>query len=147
MQKLRESEIWAPPSHPLLQLDVFTIRTVPMDVSLSFRHQVLSCPGLQTSVRPYLGHLPYIQFASRFRFTPLILSRKWERRWQRGVCVGWSRWKSGSEDSDRSEGSCPFSTLVLEHSPPDHPTLSGVRRWHLARDLWEPCRSAVTLLY
>lgn len=35
-----------------------------------------SYPALQTSVRPYLRHLPYIQFASRFGFTPLILSEK-----------------------------------------------------------------------
>ncbi len=35
-----------------------------------------SYPALQTSVRPYLRHLPYTQFASRFGFTPLILSEK-----------------------------------------------------------------------
>lgn len=47
-----------------------------MSTKWSYTTTQHSYPALQTSVRPYLRHLPYIQFASRFWFTPLILSEK-----------------------------------------------------------------------
>jgi len=85
-------------------------------------------PALQTSVRPYLRYLPYLQFASRFGFTPLILSEK------AGEEMAWGNsrdeekgGKSGSEDSDRSEGSCPsrIPYIALTSSPRVEGTVSS----------------------
>lgn len=39
-QQLRESEIWATAPRSLLQQDVFTVRTVPMDLPYLFEHKV-----------------------------------------------------------------------------------------------------------
>lgn len=75
-RQLRESEIWAGapatrrlhckdgPHGPAIFIWAQSGHTQPCD------------PALQTSVRAHLRHLPYIPSASRFGFTPLILSEK-----------------------------------------------------------------------
>lgn len=62
--------------------DVFTIRTVPVDLPYLFQHKMVPCNRTALlSCTPNicqarLRQLPYIQFASRFGFTPLILSER-----------------------------------------------------------------------
>lgn len=74
-RQLRESEIWAraPATRCLHRKDS---PHGPAIFIWSYTTTQHSYPALQTSVRPYLRHLPYTQFASRFGFTPLILSKK-----------------------------------------------------------------------
>lgn len=149
-RQLRESEIWVTASRSLLQQDVFTL---PVDLPYLFEHKValhghtaqLSCNPNFCQALPQTSSLhPGCQQV--WVHTINLDRAKRERKWWRGIRGRWKRWESGSEDSDRSEGSCPFSTSVFLQNRPQWPgSLSVVWRWQLVRDLWGYYRLALTL--
>lgn len=137
-----------------LQQGVFTIRPVSVDVPYLFEHNMVVhshtvLRALQASVRLRLRQLPYIQFASRFGFTPLILSEgAGEEMGGGGFAWGGRGGKVGqrtrTEARTAAPSAPPSSSWMVRVAPPP---LSEVWRWQLVRDLWAACTLARALLY
>lgn len=104
--------------------------------------------ALWTSARSYLRHLPYIQFASRSGFTPLILTEKVGEEMAVGNPREVEKVGKWVRELRPRRRQLPLRHLGL---PPESSTspsfLSVVWRWQLVRDLGEACTLALAFLY